>query len=156
MDILLYNNSSTKNTINKSISLVKSLHNARFTNDTDLINPSIIIKFDDSILSSNYCYIDFLKRYYFIKDMTFLEANHILLSLEIDVLESHKTEILNNNVRVSRNEFKYNLYLDDDRMECLNKTQIQIKKLNGCEISSEKLGNADRCYVLTVANGGVN
>ena len=63
--------------------------------DTNRLNPSILIYSDLSLEIMNYCYIDEFSRYYFIDKIEQVRKNLYRIHCKVDVLESYKLEILN-------------------------------------------------------------
>lgn len=120
MNAKFYYNKSDRIVLNKNISEKDSV-TVRYKGDTDLINPIFIVnadKIDDKI---NYIYIGGdIKRYYFIDSVVFSQG-HIELKCSIDVLMSHKSEIVDQECIIIRNEKIWNMYLSDDRMELYHK-----------------------------------
>ena len=145
MKIILYNNHSENNKLNKTIVKIVELQ-GYLREQTSLVNPQIMIEFhpdqfegyvkDDNqvyvvhngikitwdtfinnyVLSANYVYIPDFNRYYFINDITSVRQNLWRLSLHVDVLMSYKNEINNTNAFVSRNEFNYDPMVRDDEI----------------------------------------
>ena len=106
MTITFYNNESDAILVSKKITQISSINNAKIINETDIVNPSIIVsrKFYDSIiLKANYLYIDKLERYYFINNISFAESM-IVIDCTVDVLMSYKKQIRNLTCTVTRNE----------------------------------------------------
>ena len=93
MIIKLFNTSDSNNTINKSLT-DKTEYNIKFKGQADILNPVVKLQSETPILF-NYGYIPDFKRYYFINNIV-IEPNGIYtIELNVDVLESFKTEILN-------------------------------------------------------------
>lgn len=63
--------------------------------DTNRLNPTILIYSDLSLEIMNYCYIDEFNRYYFIDRIEQVRKNLYRIHCKVDVLESYKLEILN-------------------------------------------------------------
>ena len=63
--------------------------------DTNRLNPTILIYSDLSLEIMNYCYIDEFSRYYFIDKIEQVRKNLYRIHCKVDVLESYKLEILN-------------------------------------------------------------
>ena len=69
--------------------------------------------------------------YYFVKILPSNIGNqHYKLHLEIDPLMTYKSQILNLDCIIKRNTNKYNLYVEDEELQTLKKTQIQTKAFN--------------------------
>lgn len=92
MIIKLFNTSDSNNTINKTLTN-ETEFNIKFKGQADIINPVVKLQSETPILF-NYGYIPDFKRYYFINNIV-IEPNEIYrLELNVDVLESFKTDIL--------------------------------------------------------------
>lgn len=117
MNIKLYSNSSDINRVDKTsfIVLKKSLEGT-LKEETSIINPSIVVNSDNSILETNYAYIESFKRYYFITNITSIRNTLWRIDLKSDVLMSFKDDIKNITCLVARNENKYNPLLSDKRV----------------------------------------
>lgn len=139
MDLILYNNLSETNKLNKTIVKIIKLEGV-LREPSSLINPSIIIELNpnnfksyvvddnkrlvvfngtkitwesfiyDYIISANYVYIPDFNRYYFIEDIVSIRNNLWRINMHVDVLMSYKNAILNTSAFISRNE---NIYNDD-------------------------------------------
>lgn len=119
LDVKLLKNSSPKNKINKSLSDEKIY--ACFLKDrTSILRPSIILETSDALYQYNYMYIPDLGRYYFIDDIISIHNNQWMINAHVDVLETYKSGILNNNAVIRRQEYIYNLYLDDPDFKTYN------------------------------------
>lgn len=96
MQLVLYNTESPHNTINKVKHEVTS-YNIILRKDTIVsrIEIPLVEKRLDLTQGVNYAYIEGLDRYYFIVDVEVRTTNLFVLTLEIDVLESFKDDILN-------------------------------------------------------------
>lgn len=114
MQIQLYNNQSTNNTIGKSITLLNTV-NAILKQNCSIENPEITLLYNsDDIEQVNYIYIEDFKRYYFCKVET-LQGNKYNLSCAVDVLESFKDAIKSLNIIISDTEsYSANNYLQSD------------------------------------------
>lgn len=143
MTINLYKNSSDIIEVNKSINEVLSLtgtikEGTSFTTPSILIELSNIEKYyelvdsddneivddlDDIVDASlitlndfNYAYITEFKRYYYINDIV-VENNRLFrLNMSVDVLMSFKDYYLELDALVSRNEYLYDVKIEDDKM----------------------------------------
>lgn len=113
-----------------------------------ILTPSVRVRNVVNIRDCNYIYIPSLKRYYFVDDLFFDSNTTTVLKLKVDVLMSHKSEILNTEQIVTRQQNNYNLYLNDTMYKVYNKDRITLKKLTGANDLTKNLTLA-----LTV-NGG--
>ena len=144
MDIVLYNNSSEKNKINKSLTLVETLTGS-IKENSSITHPSILIEYSDPT-NFNYVYIAAFGRYYFVNDVIVERTNLLRINLTVDVLESFKTGILAQNVIIDKNELDFTDYLPDENLVTLVKTKTDIVNFpNGLLDSGE--------FILITAGG---
>ena len=95
----------------------------------------------------NYCYIEVINAYYFINECELIGAGVYSLDLEIDVLESYKTDILNSHARVKRGIKTgdyYNGSIDKSVIQ-----NIEVYNSNTLTIANPNSGIA----ILTVIGG---
>ena len=145
MNIVLCENKSEKNKINKSITSGVNL-SGNLRNESNVVNPTIIVNTDNPT-NYNYALIPAFNRYYFINDYISLRTGIWQLNLKSDVLMSFKDSILNSNVLVNKTEsVGKNNYLSGNNWvnNCKTKTDI-ISFSNG-------LLN-DGQYILITAGG---
>ena len=116
MDINFYKNKSAPNIIPKALEY-KFTAGATLKNNTSVMNPIITVNLAEYnlVIQSNYIYITKFKRYYYIDDITIVNAL-IEISMTCDVLESFKKDILNSTQIISRQEKKKNLSIIDNRL----------------------------------------
>ena len=144
ISVQLMNNSSPVEKIGKTLSVGTS-YSCALKDDTSVLNPVIILQTSDNIFSFNYMYISDFSRYYFIDDIKSLNNNRWEIHAHVDVLETYKTQILNNDVVLKRQQNMFNLYLDDPEFKTYNTESIQtIKFKNGSGFSKNLK------YILTV------
>jgi hypothetical protein len=128
MDIILYTNVSPPNTVNKKNKNGQKIsdknqgtlvENVRFIEDgsLDMLNPSLLLQLTNDIedvVKYNYVKIPKYDRFYYI-DKVSTEGGLIRLDCRVDVLMSHKKDILRSSQYVLRQEKKYhNGYLYDE------------------------------------------
>ena len=124
MQITFYSTDDGENVINKTLSqgVTIPIHLKR---ETDILNPVLTLTNKTGINYSqfNYCYIDVLKRFYFIK--TVRQLNNALFHVELscDVLETYKDKILASKARFKRKVKTgdyYNASIDDSTKQTIN------------------------------------
>lgn len=128
--IILQNNSSPANKIGKELANVKTL-SGTLKHETSVIDPTIIIEsnsLDEIVSNINYMTISSFGRSYFINKITSIRNNVWEISAHVDVLESFKDEILNNTGIISRQQNKWNLYLDDGVFKCYQNPTVTVKE----------------------------
>lgn len=106
--IVLYSNSAEINRVNKSEYLeeVATLAGA-FRDSTSVLEPSVVIEYS-GVPNFNYAYIPKFNRYYFINNITSVRNNLWELDMEVDVLMTYNSAIINQTAFVDRNENDYN------------------------------------------------
>lgn len=105
--------------------------------------PQIEAAYDANIKDANYLFIDTLGYYYLSEPV--LAGQRFIFTASKDLLFTEKTNILNLECIIARQENKYNAYLNDDRFPVLNKQQV-----NTIEFSS---GFPQHDEVLLIVNG---
>ena len=85
MQLELYKNSSSFNTINKELSLLATL-NIHLKQGANLFHTQVIIHNNDQLKELNYAKM--LDRYYFVQVQTLNNNKFLLLTLDEDVLET--------------------------------------------------------------------
>lgn len=124
------------------------LNTCNFKDDTELINPVLILSdFDASVV--NYVYIPSLDRYYYVTGVTFSEG-YYYVALHVDVLMSFKESIKNQDVVLKRSENYWDLFLQDDKFKTEQWTCDTYKPFTGGSAFSP---NTDK-FVLTVMGSG--
>lgn len=119
MQLTYYNNKSDKRYVDKNIEqLVLQDHsnpvNVEIEDSTSIIHPVFKVKDYDLYMTANYCYVDSLRRYYFIDDIT-LENGYGLLKCTVDVLSTYKDALRAQNVIVTRQEKHVDFFQNDER-----------------------------------------
>ena len=99
MELELYKNDSSYNTINKALTLLTTL-NIHLKQHTNLLNTQIIIHNSEQLKNLNYAKM--LDRCYFVQVQTLNNDKFLLLTLDEDVLETYKQDILNSSQDIIR------------------------------------------------------
>ena len=110
MQEIFYNNNSSTNTLRKSITQLTSA-SITLKDDTELIRPTIILS-NNLNVNFNYVYINELNRYYFVQNKRYGQQR-IYVDLNVDVLESFRSDILNLDVIAERSSNVFNTYQAD-------------------------------------------
>ena len=100
--VLLYTCKDSNNTIGKALESPVTFDSVLFKESTNVIEPVVTFKGDETIFSKNYAYIPTFNRYYFITGIKVFPANFYELSLKVDVLESFKNDILSSSGFISK------------------------------------------------------
>ena len=143
MTIILYTNSAPPNKVDKSANLtvVETLEGV-LRMPTSIINPTVTIE-RASPVGFNYIRIPEFNRYYFVTGVSSTANNIVSIAAHVDVLMTYNSQIRQMYAVVRRNEFKYNLYLDDNLFKVYQNSNHKI-------ISWER-GFNDFSYVLALA-----
>lgn len=145
MEITLYNTTSEKNEINKTISNGQTF-TGTLRDMTSILNPEINIESNLNLSAFNYCHISEFGRYYFIKDVKSVRNGLWRISLKVDVLMSFKVDILASQGILKHTETFGEPYLSDNSWENLVKDKTDILTFsNGLLDSGE--------YILITAGG---
>ena len=127
MQANLYINNSDERYINKNLTPLLNNVELYFKDDEDILNPVLKVTSINDILGANYLYLNELDRYYYIRSVTY-SKQYILLNCEVDVLMSHKRDLLIQEVILKRQSNKYNLYQDDNEFRVLQYEAIRTQE----------------------------
>ena len=138
MDVKLYNVTDENNKLNKTLKNEVSF-TGTLKNETDIINPEIILRVSNEVITSvtnpimkkNYLYLPLFQRYYFITDITVIQSELIRIKTHIDVLMSYNSGIKSMKGIVDRQENYYNLYMNDMELRKMSYSLIQHKAFPG-------------------------
>lgn len=132
MQLELYKNNSSFNTINKELSLLNTL-NIHLRQGANLFHTQIIIHNNDQLKELNYAKM--LDRCYFVQVQTLNNNKFLLLTLDEDVLETYKKEILASSQDVIEKSTAGNIKQENILPETVSKTfNSDIKLENGNSI----------------------
>lgn len=146
MNIVLYVNSSEKNSINKSLVSASTL-TGTLRGESSIINPSFMIETTNPS-GYNYCYIAEFGRYYFITDITSVRNNIWRIDCSVDVLMSFKNHILNLDVVVEdASNDSSDLYMSGEVWQTTVKTKTDIINFSN--------GLLDDGEYILITSGGV-
>lgn len=148
MNVVFYNNSSDKRTLNKSITQIKNIETLNIKTPTSIINPVFTVNVFDNFVNVNYVYIPTYNRYYFITDIIQITNNILELHCSVDVLMSYKTQLLNSKAIIQTSN-NINKYIIDSDIKFLNYKDFEL--LNFPNSFASEL-----TYVLTVSGGGTS
>ena len=94
MELKLFQNKSSENTINKNLTLITT-KNINLKQSTNLYQTFLVFKNDNITDYSKINYAKMLNKYYFVSHETLQNNSLIRLNLKEDVLETYKDNILN-------------------------------------------------------------
>lgn len=110
----LYKNGSENNDVLKTLSNETVIKGSSRT-VVDMLAPVIDLAGVD-VNSYNYCYVEELKRYYYIENMILSPNGITRLSMRVDVLMSYREDILESHGVITKNR-EYNPYTGDYEVE---------------------------------------
>lgn len=144
MRIILYQNTSPANMVNKSPTQVGVLDGV-LRAPTSIINPVITLEYANPV-GFNYIYIQEFARYYFINGISIESDKLIVISCHVDVLMTYASAIHNFDAVVKRNENKFSLYLDDGIFKAYQNTKHKVIQF--------PYGFTEYSYILALAGNG--
>ena len=145
-DIDLFIVSDENHRVNKKLNEKQTITGS-LRNETDVVHPVILI--EGLFWKYNYCYIAAWDRYYYIRDKRSIRNNLVELNLEVDVLMSHREQLLKVNAIIDKQESisNANMYIDDGDWIVQNNEFINIINFsNGFNNEGE--------FILIAAGGG--
>lgn len=147
MKVKFFATDSPKNKLYKNVRPIAE-KDVKWKTETQITSPTIQLKYDESLLSANYCYIEEFGRYYFINDIKLGMGNILEVSCSVDVLMSYADDIANISTIIDRQEYVYSPYFVDHQL--LTRCDRTVDKKNIGTIPT----NGGYKIVLTVTNGG--
>ncbi len=154
MTVVIYRNLSEGNVVDKKLEEVVQL-NGILREGTSILNPTIIIESSSiGIISANYIYIVEWGRYYFVNEILSVRNNVWSFSCHVDVLMTYRANIRKQSAILARQEFLYNLYLDDDKF-LVNAPRMIITKAFPNRVPAGNSAGANS-FILTLAGGADN
>ena len=124
MTIVLYNCVAEKDRLDKSSGLTQVTTLTGYLREkTNVTDPEIVIE-QSNLPTFNYFYIQDFNRYYFLTDIISVSTGLWRISGHVDVLYSFRLSIEGLQVKVARNEYDYNLMLQDNKRLCQNKYHL--------------------------------
>ena len=124
MTIILYQNTSAPNYLNKNLTIIEEL-TGTLREPTSIVDPVITIE-RGSPLGFNYARIPDFNRYYYVTGISSVNNGLISISLHCDVLMTYSDNIKSWDAIVKRQENKFNLYLDDGIFKAYQNTKHKI------------------------------
>ena len=124
--VKLYKISDDERVVTKSLGTAKE-YDCVIRNEAEILAPEIRIQTTDNLSDYNYMYIERYGRYYYIKPST--GPNGLWrMKGRVDVLMSHRSELLALTGTLVRSETVYNGYLNDPEYKALAYRKIVTKQ----------------------------
>lgn len=126
-DISFYVNSSEKNKLDKTLTLITTLSGV-LKESTSIIDPIIVIEGDLSAFTGcNYMQIDTFGRSYFVNNIRSVNNGLIEITAHVDVISTYKNAIRANSAIIRKQERKWNLYLNDGSLRVYQNPDVIVK-----------------------------
>lgn len=132
-------NTSSPNVVDKEFNVLTTVI-GNLRKPSSIIDPIIVVELDQNDQwrkSTNYAYIPDFRRYYYITNIIAVEGNYLddnqvahqlwEIHMHVDVLKSFADQIRAQSAVVARQEFRYNLMLDDGFFMTYQNPKIQTK-----------------------------
>ena len=143
MIIKIGTTTSSNNTVNKQFTVVHEC-NCNLLDGSSVITPTITLT-AVSLVNCNYCEIPAFNRFYYISNYEMVTTNLLRLHLKVDVLNSFKSQILENYAIINRQANDWNLYINDGSLKTYQNNITDQYKCSG-SLSGDSL-------VLSVSGG---
>lgn len=124
--VKLYKITDDERVVSKHLAGEKS-YTCTIKNEAEILGPEIHIQSTENLSDYNYAYIERYGRYYYVKPST-TPNGFWRMTCRVDVLMSHKTELLKLSGTLQRSENIYNGYLNDPEYKSLAYRKIVTKK----------------------------
>ena len=126
-DISFYVNSSEKNKVDKTLTLITTLSGV-LKESTSIIDPVIVIEGDlTAFTGCNYMKIETFGRSYFVNNIRSISNGLIEISAHVDVLSTYKNAIRRNQAIIRKQQNTWNLYLNDGSLRVYQDPEIIVK-----------------------------
>ena len=145
--VTFYNNSSNAHTVNKSLSLIATVQ-VKLKEPIDIERPEILLSGAQGAIRANYVHIPELGRYYYCHSE--LERGQLVRFVcdLSDPLMSFKSALLASPAVITRNPWKYDKYLPDEKMP------IESRNIRSSyEFPQNYFQDRNNCYILTTLGG---
>ena len=154
LTITLYKVSCAPNTVDKTdfLSDEYALTQCRPNEPCDILSPSIVLSYVNSLETYNYVYIPEFHRYYFITGISLLSGKRAVINCAVDVLHTYHADIKNCNGTIVRAEKPKSRNIHDSKYPIIDKME-STSTLWPPALSPFTAANGWN-YVLTVVGGG--
>lgn len=126
----IYKQLSDVNTIGKDKSILTTINDIKLKQQTSLLKPTFILSglTMNTVANMNYIYYPEANRYYLIDSIDNVRDDIWELHCTVDVLETYKGRIAIQSGVISRQEYVYNLLLNDGSLVSYSNPQVVTKK----------------------------
>ena len=152
MLVTFYKTSDDRRVLNKTLASSTDLQ-CEIYDTCNVLKPSLLIEYNATIFTMNYCYIPLFGRYYFIDNITTDAGERIVIECSVDVLQTYKNDIKNLNVTVTRNEYAEQSQLADPLMTFTSKRRVEVYPFNNTPFNIRTADDGTKNFVLVVGGG---
>lgn len=156
MNITLYNCKDDKRTVNKNLGATLGSCTIIPTETISMLNPTFLILKSDFNFNANYLYCDTFQRYYFIDNVRVLSAQRVIIECSVDVLFSHKDEILQCSSVAVRNENTPINNITDNNLPIILAQNTRVVKFSKSPFNVSTVNENSRNFIVSVSGGGTN
>ena len=156
MQITMYNCYDDKRKVNKTLGTALNSCAVIPTETISLLNPTFIILKSDFNFNANYLYCDTFNRYYFIDNVRVISAQRVIIECSVDVLYSHKDEILNCTTVATRNENTPINNITDTNLPIISAQNTRVVKFSKSPFNVSTVNENSRNFIVSVSGGGTN
>lgn len=125
MNVTLYKTSDDMRKVNKTLTTIGTQKTLTIYDSIDIISPVFVLDYNADLLTANYLYCGNLARYYFINNITLDCGKRMYISCSEDVLMTFRTQLLNCECCVMRNENALGEVVDDKLPIAPNRVAIE-------------------------------
>ena len=125
MNVTLYKTSDDMRKVNKKLTTIGTQKTLTIYDSIDIISPVFVLDYNADLLTANYLYCGNLARYYFINNLTLDSGKRMYISCSEDVLMTFRTQLLNCECCVMRNENALGEVVDDKLPIAPNRVAIE-------------------------------
>jgi len=125
MNVTLYKTSDDMRKVNKTLTTIGTQKTLTIYDSIDIISPVFVLDYNADLLTANYLYCGNLARYYFINNITLDSGKRMYISCSEDVLMTFRTQLLNCECCVMRNENALGEVVDDKLPIAPNRVAIE-------------------------------
>lgn len=135
---IFYKCPTDHNHVHKTLNepLQASVH---FIEPVSIEDPELKLSKQIDFDSYNYVHIPYMNRYYYVTDKPRFDNGFYYVKLHVDVLMSHKSEFLDQEVILKRQSTKYNLYQNDEEFKLMQFEAIRTQEFpNGFQATTQQ------------------
>ena len=140
MTIELQHTNDPNNKILKNVSSLGILTGS-LKDNCSVIDPVITVDFSGitDFFTCNYAYITEFARHYHVRDITVINSTMAEITLHCDVLMTFSAGLLAAPCIVSKNQNRFNLYINDPNYKCQQRNYILMNEFpSGFDLDSSK------------------